>query len=164
MLTSSSLTPAGAQGAALETEIKATYLVKFAGFIEWPSRLFAGPQSPLVLCIVGPDPFGSLLAEAATGESAGEHPITVRRLPSAAAVSGCQIVFAGGSADEVAAALAAVAGKPILTVTDLPQATPIKGIINFAVRQGHVRFEIDNRAARHEGLRIDSQLLALAVP
>ncbi len=52
---------------------------------------------------------------------------------------------------------------PVLTVTDLPAGAAHKGIINFVVEDNHVRFEIDNRAANESGLRISSQLMALAI-
>jgi hypothetical protein len=154
---------AAAQQGSLAAAIQATFLAKFGGFVEWPSRLFASPHGPLTVCVAAPDPFGALLDEAASGEEAGDHPIRVRHLPEAASATGCQLLFAGGPSGAVAAALAAVAGRPVLTVTDLPQSAPAKGIINFVLRQGHVRFEIDNQAARAAGLKIDSQLLALAL-
>lgn len=71
------------------------------------------------------------------------------------------MLFAAGSS--VDTALDAVRGQPVLTVTDLPPAAPHKGIINFVLQSNHVRFEIDGGEATRNGLRISSQLLALAV-
>jgi hypothetical protein len=46
------LTPAG------EYEVKAAFLVNFAGFVRWPAAAFAAAASPFVVCVAGDDPFG----------------------------------------------------------------------------------------------------------
>jgi hypothetical protein len=145
----------------LERAIKAAYLVKFGGFVEWPDSAFASPASPLVICVAGGQPFGALLDRAARGQSAGRHPIEIRVLQAVTRGSGCHMLFAADAS--AAYALAAVQGEPVLTVTDLPRTAPRKGIINFVVDDNRVRFEIDARAAAEAGLRISSQLMALAV-
>jgi hypothetical protein len=151
------------QESQLETAVKATYLVKFAAFVEWPANAFETTSSPLSLCIVGA-PFGGLADEAARGQVVGQHPLVVRHVAAATHPSGCHILFTAGSAQQsVDAALAAVGHDPVLSVTDLPQTAAHKGIINFELQNNHVRFAIDDREAVQSGLRISSQLLALAV-
>ena len=53
----------------IEHAVKATYLYKFAPFVEWPAGAFRFPSDPLVICIVGTDAVGSLVDEAATGQT-----------------------------------------------------------------------------------------------
>lgn len=156
---------AQAQDVSLETAIKATYLVKLGAFVHWPSGAFASASSPFVICIAGPDPFGSTLDQAAAGQSVDSHPIQIRRLSSPAQSAGCHIMFIGsdGGTPRARNAAAATVRGPVLTITDRPPSAPDKGIINFVLRDNHVRFEIDNSAARAEGLSIGSQLMALAV-
>jgi hypothetical protein len=152
---------AATMGQNLTAAVKATYLVKFGSFVDWPPTVFASPSSPLVLCVVGGQPLGELLDRAAAGQQSNGHPIQIRRLSGITPNSDCDILYATGPAVE--GALAAARHAPILTVTDLPDNAPIKGIINFTIRNDRVRFEIDDRTARQDGLRISSQLLALAV-
>ena len=38
--------------ANLEYEVKAAFLYNFAKFVEWPDTAFAGPDAPIVFCIV----------------------------------------------------------------------------------------------------------------
>lgn len=155
--------PARAQPGSLELAVKATYLAKFAPFIEWPKAAFASPESAFVLCVAGDDPFGRLLDEAVAGAHIYGRPVSVRRLSAVARNSGCEILYAGGSpAQSVAAALAAVRGTPVLTVTDRERNGGAKGIINFVIEDNHVRFEIDDAAAAEDGLVISSKLLSLA--
>ena len=56
--------------ANLEYSVKANYLVRFAAFVEWPSRSFATNRSPVVICVVGRDPFGGALGRAARDQTA----------------------------------------------------------------------------------------------
>ncbi len=156
--------PGWAQGGSLERAVKATYLYKFAAFVEWPKTVFRSPESPFILCVAGEDPFGPVLDEAVAGQRVSGRAIAVRRMPVAARDSGCDILFAAGSpAQSVAAALAAVRGTPVLTVTNSEGAGEARGIINFVIEDGHVRFEIDSAAATVNGLVISSKLLSLAV-
>jgi hypothetical protein len=151
-------TSAFAQDSALELAVKATYLVKFAQFVEWPAGAFETPASPLNLCIVG-QPLNGLADRAAAGQTMGQHPLAIRHIALAAPTTGCHILYTDGSAEP----LDAVRQAPVLTVTDLPQGAVRRGIINFVVVANHLRFEIDDREAAAAGLHISSQLLALAV-
>ncbi|HZK90919.1 MAG TPA: YfiR family protein [Stellaceae bacterium] len=147
----------------LEIAIKATYLVKFAGFVEWPAAAFESAASPLNICIVG-TPLAGVADRAVAGQAVGQHPLAVRHIAAATHGGGCHILFTAGAVQQpVETALDAVRHEPVLTVTDLPTTAARKGIINFVLQNGHVRFEIDDREAGQDGLRISSQLLALAV-
>src|ERR1700754_3238537 len=44
---------AQAAGQPLEQQIKAAYLFKFGGYVEWPANAFADAGAPLVIGIVG---------------------------------------------------------------------------------------------------------------
>src|SRR3989442_14429534 len=41
--------------------IKAGFIYNFAKFVEWPASAFAQPDSPIVIGILGTDPFGYLI-------------------------------------------------------------------------------------------------------
>ena len=157
--------PGDAQDArSLEFGVKATYLYKFAPFVEWPSSVFPSPTSPLHLCVAGTPVFGELLDRAVAGQRFNEHPIELDRFPTIDGPRDCQIMFVSGSPAQPAAdILALLRDAPVLTVTDLPSESANKGIINFVIRDHHVRFEIDARAAAAHHLEISSKLLALAV-
>lgn len=149
---------------SLELAIKATFLYKFAPFVEWPDTAFASPSSPLWLCMIGQRPFGELLERAVRDKQVGGHPIAVLRFATVTGNPGCHIAYVSGteaqSTDEI---LAVLQGTPVLTVTDDAQAGAANGIINFIITDNHVRFEIDTGAARQNGLTISSKLLSLAV-
>ena len=151
-----------AGNASLEYAVKANYLYKFAPFVEWPERAFPSPTSPFNICVVGEDPFGKGLDDAVQGQRVGERPISVRRAAAAEPGMNCQILFVSTSAAHSPAdTLRVVAGAPVLTVTDQSRGVP-GGMIQFVMRDGRVKFEINAAAAEASGLQISSKLLGLA--
>jgi hypothetical protein len=155
--------PAPAKADTLEYAVKAAYLFKFTPFVEWPSSAFAAPSSPFYVCVFGSDPFGPTLDQALNGHQVGEHPVKVRRLlADLVGVSDCHILYIGAS--PVALATAAVdklRGTPVLTVTE--QGLGVSGgIVQFVIKDGHVRFTIDAAAAAANRMMISAKLLSLA--
>jgi hypothetical protein len=57
-----------------------------------------------------------------------------------------------------------VRGGPVLTITDAALQSGAKGVVHFVIRNGRVRFELDEAAAAQNGLVLSSKLKALAVP
>lgn len=148
---------------SLEYPVKANYLVKFAAYVEWPPRAFASPASPVNVCVVGADPFGSVIDRAAAQGGPSGRPVSVRRLDRIDGRAGCHVAYLGVSPLQTRAqAMAALNGQPVLTVTDTDRRGP-RGMIHFAISGNRVRFHIDDRAAQQRGLSISSRLLALAL-
>jgi YfiR/HmsC-like len=148
---------------SLEYAVKAGYLYKFAPFVEWPPRVFAEPSTPLSICVAGEDPFGDALDDAVRGQTVNGRPVVVHRMAVVEPGSACQVLFISRSAGRsLADALKAVAGEPVLTVTESGRSGEV-GIIQFVMEEGHVRFDIDEAAARASGLNISSKLLNLAI-
>jgi hypothetical protein len=155
--------PARSQEEPLEYAVKATYLYKFAPFIEWPSPAAEFPDGSFTVCVVGDTPVDALLDRAVNGQTIAGHPIAIHHYAGVTGNPGCAVMYvAGDDAQAVAAILAAVRGLPVLTVTDHASDPAIRGIINFVISDGHVRFEIDSGAAAANGLTISSKLLSLA--
>jgi len=150
-------TPAAAQS-RLEYSVKANYLVRFAAFVDWPARAFATPRAPVVICVVGRDPFAGALDTAARAQTAYGRPLAVRRA-TATALGGCHIVYVGQGG---ATALTAADQSGLLVVTD-SAAGPERGAVHFVLSEGRVRFHIDQQAASRNGLTISSRLLNLAL-
>jgi len=148
----------------LELSVKATFLPKFAAYVAWPPSAF--PQSSadaIQICVIGRDPFGARLDEAVAGQRINQHPLAVRRLPTAEGAAGCQLAFVGGSPSQSAAlALKALQGSPVLTVTDA-RLGPTRGMVHFDLKGGRVGFHIDDAGAASSDLAISSRLLNLAL-
>lgn len=157
------LTVVGPQPRSLELSVKATFLPKFMAYVEWPSGAMPPPTEPVQLCVIGRDPFGIRLDRAIIGQRIDQHPLTLRRLETTQGAEGCRLAFVGGSESQsAAAALKALQGAPVLTVTDA-RLGPTRGMVHFELSGGRVRFHIDEAGAASSDLAISSRLLNLAL-
>lgn len=143
---------------SLEYSIKANYLVRFAAFVEWPSQSFADNRSPVVICVVGRDPFNGALDRAARAHTAHGRALAVRRPRTAEATAGCHILYVGRGG----ASLVPPGHRAILLVTDAALSSD-RGMVHFVVSDDRVRFHIDLQAASRSRLSISSRLLNLAL-
>ncbi|HEX3676176.1 MAG TPA: YfiR family protein [Sphingomicrobium sp.] len=143
-----------------DVAVKAAFIPKFARYVTWPSSAPARTSAQMIICIIGDDPFGTMLNAAAAGQEVDGRPMAVKRLSSAAGASDCAIAFIDGA--RTGETLAALGRQPILTVTD-SRSSPQRGVIHFTIVDRRVRFFIDNAQAQARGLTISSRLLALAV-
>jgi hypothetical protein len=154
---------AAAQDRSLEYAVKATYLYKFIPFVAWPPAAFASTASSFDICVIGDSSFGILVTNAVAGQRIDQHRFAVRRVTTLAEEGSCQVLFIGsGDATLVNAALIAVRGRPVLTVTDAAPSGE-HGIVNFVLLDDRVRFEIDLGQAARNGIAISSKLLSLAL-
>ena len=71
-------------------------------------------------------------------------------------------LFIGADSDQPGELLAQARGHPVLTVTEAETAHPEGSVINFAVADERVRFDISRAAAERNALQLRSQLLAVA--
>ena len=80
-----------------EREIKATFLFNFAQFVEWPAASFADAQAPLVIGVLGADPFDAVLDAVVRGEVIKSRPLVVTRFRRVEDVETCHILFVSPS-------------------------------------------------------------------
>jgi lipoprotein-anchoring transpeptidase ErfK/SrfK len=151
--------PAAAAAPPSDVAVKAAFLTKFPAYVAWPAAARPRPGAPLHICILGGDPFGRLIDEAARGQQVDGHPLQVRRLGAPGQAGGCHVAFVQGGSP---ALLQGLQGKPVLTVTDA-RAGPQGGMIHFVIHQGRVRFNIDEAQAARSGVGISSRLLGIAL-
>lgn len=153
---------ARAQGAN-EYQVKAAFLFNFVKFIEWPAEAFSDDGAPLVIGVVGQDPFGGYLDRAAGGKSVNGRQLLVRRFKWGEDLRACHVLFVCSSERKhLAQIIARLRGATVLTVGDMDQFTQQGGGIHFVTEASRMRFEINARAAAQARLKISSKLLALA--
>ena len=146
-----------------EYKVKAAFLYKFISYVEWPARVFARADSPLVIGVIGTDTLGDELAEAVTDRTVNGRPVVVRKLQRGETVTELHILFIGRSEGvRVANALASTKGKAVLTVTESEDAFALGSVINLVVVENKVRFDVALQAAQQANLKISSRLLGLA--
>lgn len=148
---------------APEYKIKAAFLFQFSRFVEWPAQAFASSDAPLVICVLGTNPFGSALHEIAAGELAYTHPLRVQNYEGVEDLDICHIVFVSGGKEEVAQrALQRLSGKSVLTVSDSDNFTRRGGVIGLVTLNGKVTLQVNRGSADAAQLRISAKLLRVA--
>jgi len=146
--------------------IKAGFIFNFAKFVDWPPTTFAQPDSPIVIGILGTDPFGAIIDQIVQDKKIGGRGFVVKRLKWGTDLKDlkeCKILFVGASErvhiDEL---VQIVKGLPILTVGETPGFAEHGGVIRLVLEDNRVRFEVNVDAARQAGLTISSRLMTLA--
>lgn len=146
-----------------EYEIKAAFIYNFAKFVEWPEDAFGRADAPLIIGIVGKDPFGKMIDHAVEGRRANGRTVEIKRVNWGAEVKLCHILFVSSSESGKMGQLSElVKNAPVLTIGETPGFASRGGIINFTEEEGKVRFEINVDAAKRARLTISSKLLSLA--
>jgi hypothetical protein len=154
--------PARAQApdAPTEYQVKAVFLFNFSQFVDWPAASFADGRAPLVIGVLGSDPFGATLDEIVAGETVNGRPLAVRRYDSVEQIDTCHILFIGRSQEvRFDAVLAALKGRSVLTVGDFEGFARRGGIIRFMTVGNKIRLRVNLAAAQDAKLTISSKLL-----
>lgn len=148
---------------SVEYQVKAAFLFNFAQFVEWPARAFAEPPDPLVIGILGDDPFGSYLDDLVQGEMIGRRPVTIRRYHRIEEIAACHILFISQSeAATLEKILGGLKTRSVLTVGDAEDFSRHGGMVRFVTENGKIRLRIDVEAAKAAELTISSKMLRAA--
>jgi YfiR/HmsC-like len=148
---------------ASASEVQAVFLFHFSQFVEWPAEAFADPKSPLVIGILGKDPFGSFIDETVKGETVRGRPFRVDRYHRLDEIKDCHILFISRSESKrLEGILAALKDRPILTVSNDVALDRNGGIIRFILDESRIRLSIDLEAAQAARLTFSSKLLRSA--
>ena len=162
----SRVTPAAADevsGEDLERQVKAAYLYKFAGYVEWPHAAMASDHAPLVIGVMGDEVLAEDLESLLRHRAEDARPVTVVRVKAFEALPSLHVLFIGRSeSDHLAPLIRAAREHPILVVTDTEGALALGSMINFDVEGGRVRFDVGLASAQKSGLTLSSRLLAVA--
>jgi hypothetical protein len=143
--------------------IKAGFIYNFAKLVAWPAGSFAQPDSPIVIGILGTDPFGDVIDRILADKKVDARRFVIKRLKWGMDLKDCDILFIGASeAVHLEEVLHSLKGQPILTIGETPGFARRGCIINLIVEDNKVRFEVNLDAAKQADLNISSRLLALA--
>jgi len=149
--------------ATSEYELKAAFLLNFARFIQWPENVPPVNQ-PIVIGVLGTDPFGSSLDSIVAGETVNGRVLTVKRLERNDPISDCQILYVCRSEiSHLSNLLERVKGQAILTVSDIDRFVYMGGMIGLTMDRGKVRVQINVDVAKNGQLAISAKLLRLSL-
>jgi uncharacterized protein DUF4154 len=146
-----------------EYQVKAVFLFNFAQFVDWPPNAVTDSQAPLIIGVLGSDPFGDVLDATVHGEHRGGRSFVVRRYQRVEDVRTCDILFISRpAADRPEGVLADLKDRPILTVSDADGFAEHGGMIGFVTDRNRIRLKINLAVAQAAHLTISSKLLRVA--
>lgn len=139
-----------------EYDLKASFIYKIALYTEWPQT----EQDSFNICSLADANVGSAMKKL-EGKRMGDRRVVVASLTSLAAIGECQVLFIGERAIiDLPKIIRLLAGKSILTVTDVPQ-LPFVGVV-LALEDQRLLFDVNLDLCRRLNLRPRSAMLRLA--
>lgn len=145
-----------------EDKVKAAYVLNFAKFVEWPAGT-TWRDNKATLCVVGDNVLGGVLHDL-EGRKAGGHELHIVEYANPNTnLKACHLLFIGVSERRQAEAMvAALAGTPVLTISDMEDFASRGGVIGLAYSDDRIVFEVNLAATKGSGLHLPGQLLSLA--
>ncbi len=151
---------ARAADAYSEDAVKAAYLYRFAGYVDWPDEESA--NAPFTIAVLGSPSIARELRRLLPSLPINHRPAEVREVTGVRDLSKPQILYVGaGHADFLRAM--PTNGHPMLLVTDQEGGLEAGSVLNFLTVDHRVRFEVSLTAADRARLKISSELLTVAV-
>jgi hypothetical protein len=150
--------------AAKEYELKAALIYKFANYVTWPKDSFQDEKAPLVVGVLGKDPFDGKLDEVLKDKKVDTHPIVVKHLAKLDDTLKIHILFVAatenGSLDRI---IEIHKGSPTLIVGDSLEFAERGGCIGlFINEEKKLRLAINSKVAKAATFKISSDLMKVA--
>lgn len=144
----------GARLKATPNQLRALYVQRLVKYVTWPEG--AGPQKgkPVIVAAADPAALRPFFPKNGTGPSF--------KLVQWPADHYHVLVLNGTPEREAAAILKRVIRQPVLTIGENPVNLQLGGVINFYMRNGKLKLQINLQAANEAGLTISSKLLKIA--
>ena len=150
--------------------IEAAFIYNFTKFVEWPDGKAIGGQSNIDICVLKSwgDNFIRDTADNFKVASTAKLALSlVEEKNWRSAPQHCHILFISDSEEEegkIDEIVSGLKGQPILTVSNIDGFAEKGGIIGFVITKGEKpKLVINVKAAAAAGLRIDAQLLEIAL-
>ena len=163
-----------------EYQIKGAFLYNFIKFVDWPEEKMANENNPIIVGIIGNDPFGDTF-EPLKNKLAKQKRVEIKRFkcfeelevnsnetksnPSKSLedLKKCYMLFISSSEKkDLKKIIKCLKSSCVLTVGDMNGFLEAGGTINFIIIENKVRFEINLAAANGCNIKIRSKLLSLA--
>jgi hypothetical protein len=145
-----------------EYEVKAAFLLRFTQFVDWPAHVLPHDRSPLIIGVLGENPFGNHLSEIVSGETTKGHPVIVRHYNDVEDIETCHVLYINLPADKIETAIRQLKGHSVLTVSDNKGFLKAGGMIRLLSENNKIRFRVNLYATQIEHLVLSSKLLRLA--
>ncbi len=146
-----------------ESLVRAAFVFNVVKFTQWPKSVFNDQNSSLNLCTAGNGGLVPVL-ELLSGKPVKGRKLAVVSIRPQDEMAHCHLLYVAASeARGYQKYIESVAGKPVLTVSELPGFIASGGMVKLFREEGRIRFIINLQALRDQRLEMSSRLLRLAV-
>ncbi len=148
---------------AQKYQVHSVYIYSYMKYIKWPD---ASDSEPFKLGIMGDSEVTPFLEKLAASKRAGNREIHLIRLDTTDHSAGLDMLFipSGSLSAQKMEALSLLASQENIVLLTEERTFPVGGHINFIEEDNKLFFELDRRALESAGLRVASELMALARP
>lgn len=140
-----------------EVQVKGAFLFNFAKFVTWPAA-----DRPLTICVADNAPLLAATTEIVRGRLVDGRTVVARGLSASGPADGCDLLYLGDLKADAAVAILARLRGPVLTVGETPRFLRDGGMVRVFLEGNRMRFQVNRKQAEAAGLKLSSQLLALA--
>jgi hypothetical protein len=143
--------------------VRAVFLYNLTQFVDWPPAAFQNARTPLVVGILGENPFGRHLEEAIEGEKNNGRPLVIRNFTTEEEIENCHVLFINlPEVSQTSQVLEKIEGRSILTVSDHAGFLEAGGMVQLVQADNKIHFQINPDAASEADLKVSSKLLRVA--
>lgn len=148
-----------------EYEVKAAFLFNFAKFVEWPPAKLTTNNAPIRFGVLGrSEALVGDLRKTLDGKLIDTHPVQLEFYEDSLPSDAPHILFVCKSERRNFRRIVnSLRGQPVLTVSEEDGFCEAGGMINFRLDGKKIRFEINQKAAEQNQLRMSSKLLRVAL-
>lgn len=143
-----------------EDEVKAAFVYHFGTYVVWPDD--TGDE--VTIAVIDADAILTHLERFLPGRTIADRPVVARSIDAIDDLDDADVLFIGESDGAALAEIIRTVGeRPVLIVTDAPDALRFGSMVNLRIVEERVRFEISLGNAQRAGLMLSSRLLAAAI-
>lgn len=147
---------------ASEAAVKAAFIHKFLGYIEWNPSSFANAEAPIVVGTAGSDDVAVELDRLVASRPVLGRRVVVRKLAEGDRFAGLHVLFVARGEPATRAMVRQAREQGVLTVTETERGLELGAAINFVSAEDRIGFEVSLESAERSGHRISSRMLTVA--
>lgn len=150
--------------ATREYQLKAAFLYNFTKFIEWPPDRFPTPESPIVIGVLGVNPFNGELTQVVEGRLVNGRAVSVRAVTTTEEAKAVHLLFIpAGQEIRFEAIRSQLDSNAVVTVGETARFTALGGLIRFVNEADKIRFAVREHTEHPLKVRLSAHLLKLAI-
>jgi len=146
-----------------EYEVQAAYLYNFGKFVSTRAEIAATKGGDFEICIIGEDPFNTVLDAVVAGETIEGKQVVARRVSKPEDTVRCRILYISSSEERGLDALLRTVAAGVLTVSNINGFSRRGGMIEFVLEANRIRFVVDLKPITDAGITVSSDLLRVAL-